>query len=313
MRKIRFIYILLLISFAISCDNIIDINFPTAEKQIVVNSFISNDTNIFVNLSYTKDVKDAKDYFISDAEVKLSWADTSIYLNYLDTGLYMANIKPFANQSYQLEVTKNDTVLTAETQIPDTLSINVDVKLNTGYSQYLQQEYSDVDITIHDNPNRENYYEIIFPTDSWHEDNIDFFLGGNIDMAYSNDPILLAEGYTGNFSFQKIMISDKNFDKSNVILHLKPCVNSVKHVLDDTTIYTTDFFLVVRSVSEDYYKYVKSIEQYYDNITYGGIAQTFVNKTVGVYSNINKGYGIFAGFSQKIMHEQIKEVVINKK
>jgi hypothetical protein len=312
MKFLRFVFILVFI-FAISCENDIDIKSPFAPKYMVVNSLITPDTNVIVSLTYTKADTDTKDYYIPDANVKILWSDTSENLNYTDSGFYLSKIKPRIGQTYILEVKKNDTLLSAETKIPTLPEFSIDVKLNTGYSQDMLQNYSDLNITIKDNPNEKNFYEIFIPTT---------YNGGNqennfVTDAYtlfncSDDPVLYSEAYTnGNYPF--ILISDKNFKEQNQTINLEPLLTTYKDNFNDTIIIGSDFFLVFRSVSDEYYKFKKSFEIYMNNNSYDQGFLATLNKTVGIFSNIKNGYGIFAAYTEKVLHIQVKEKYLNGK
>jgi len=292
----------------------LEIENSSFDKQIIVNGLISPDTNVFVNLSYTKAVDDGKDYFISDAKVKLYWQDTSVTLNYLDSGLYISNIKPLVNQVYKLEVVKNDTILSAETIVPDTNFFDtVEVRLYTGTDISMASRYSDVYVKIKDNPRSEDYYEVFFPnvfcTRCQYFLDMDDY---NAFIADVNDPFLIAEGYIPGESYSSVLFSDQNFDSDSVTLHLHVDLGEEYRISNDTIYYLATVVLVVRKVSEEYYKYRKSYDIYFsnrNNNSFNSFANmSFIPKFINVYGNIKGGYGIFAGYSQIFRRIDIEEI-----
>lgn len=60
--------------------------------------------------------------------------------------------------------------------------------------------------------------------------------------------------------------------------------------------YTEEYWLEVVGMSEDYYKYQKS---YINQVT--NLSNPF-SSTIEVYSNIENGVGIFAGYNRQMIH-----------
>jgi len=296
-----------------SCYHIMDVEFPDTERKITVNSFIRPDTNIHVSVTYSKAPDDSKDYYIPDASVTLFWDDSSVALTYKDSGIYTTDIRPRLNKSYKIIVKKNDTTVMAETYIPDTgFVVAVEVKLETGYCPQEMQKYSDLNITIKDNPEQDNYYEIFIPQHAvWDTSNYFYVVNNNNIQFFSvDDSVLIAEGYFPSTLSRRLIISDKYFDKNQITLHLHPLLSCGKTVIYDTVITDALLFLFVRSVSEDYYKYSKSY-QWFINYMEGDVnAVNFISRPVNVYGNIEGGYGIFAGYVQWKKLMQIQEVEI---
>ena len=315
MNHFKLILFFLLLTI-VGCINKIDIDTKSFSKQITVNSFLTPDSNVLVNVSYTKNISDGKDYFINDAKVELIWGDSVAELHYLKEGLYTADIKPRMNQQYKIRVEKNDTILTAETFVPDTPNIkNIEVKINTGYSAAEIDYISDLNITLKDSLPGNNYYEIFCPKDfnGYYRDWNEF-----TEFAQSDDSLLLSEGYIDGSVQNRILISDKDFNNSTATLHLKLIMGSPTSQLFDTLYQEIDFYLVVRSVSEDYYKYMKSYLVYENNIegqnsSFNSFANmSFISKTVGVYGNVKNGFGIVAGYSEVSRYIYKKEFEIIK-
>ncbi len=314
--------ILFLISLT-SCINEINVDFSQPEKQIVLNSFISPDTNVFVNLSYTKTVNTCEDYYIPDAEVKLYWEDSSAILNYVDSGLYTCYIKPRINVKYKIEVIKNDTVLTAETYIPDTNFFNsINIDLMTGYNADMAMPSHDANITIIDDPNQRNYYEIFFPERELYDSAMyyqtvqyAYLYGLNAPLCAIYDSCLIKEGYNPAESYQRILFSDENFNTDTVTLHLHPSCYVATPYHNDTLIYYGNITVIVRNVSEDYYKHQKSYDLYKANLDDNGFTSfanmSYISKILNVYNNVQGGYGIFAGYSQICRKIYVEEKHIN--
>lgn len=309
--------LLLTILVAFGCYNTLDVNLSDFDKQIVINSLLTPDSNVLVNVSYTKAINDAKDYYINDAKVELSWSDSIIELTNIGNGFYTADIKPKMNREYNIRIKKNDTILTAKTFVPDTPNIqNIQVEIGTGNDASYATEFNNLNISIKDMSPDTNYYEIFSPRE-FYGDGGDYIDNNEFNtFAQSNDPILLAEGYIDGSSQTRILFSDKDFNNSTATLHLKINSGSGTSIHFDTITRMTEFYLVIRSVSEEYYKFMKSYQAYQDNITYGYMSfnsfanMSFISKTVGVYSNIENGNGIFAAYSEISRHIYFEDITL---
>ena len=142
-----------------------------------------------------------------------------------------------------------------------------------------------------DNPNKQNYYEVYFRIQC-HETNEEYFHFANGYM--SSSPILLNEDIL-DYEPKSIIFSDELFngEETNIPISFRyPCINS-----NSGGTIASDYSLVVYflSITEEYYLYRKSLYKHLfsqqTDIWNGAI------EPVNMYSNVNGGYGVFAGYS----------------
>ncbi len=306
-QKSNILILIFFIFFITSCYKEINLNLDqTFEKQIVVNSIIYPDTNLFVYLTYTKFLMDTSIYFIPNAKVEISDGDTTIQLHYQDSGLYVANYKPQIGKQYYLRVEVGDTILTAHTYIPaDTPMIKkiyytynlANIDLNT------LDKYMDLYIILEDpHPGRPDYYEFFCQDSGMYPYNSGF---SPVDENY-----YYQEGYIDDL-YPTMVLSD-NFFPRDVIdtIHLRPnlcgsgnmSIHHLKH--RDSIVVTGVFWFIARKVSVEYYNYMKSLYQilHYDNNTaiFNSYGVSLFFKPTNLYTNIQNGLGIFAGFNQTV-------------
>ena len=95
--------------------------------------------------------------------------------------------------------------------------------------------------------------------------------------------------------YYNILLSDELFDGKNVRLKL----------YSEYSDYDTELYIYFRSVSRTYYQYKKKllrhIENQYSNIWSG------TGNPVTLFSNIENGYGIFAGYCEQVDTIKIAE------
>ncbi len=296
-RTVLFLYILAAMMQACFSDMKLDLDEVT-DRQIVVNSVIYPDTTLFVSLTYTKFITDTTDYYIPNARVEISDGDTTILLHYRDSGIYVANYRPKCGKEYFLRVQVNDTILTAHTKIPPDTALVRDIlyrysranrDLNTGYN------YTDLYIVLDDpNPGQPDYYEFAYQEAFWAESNY---------FSPVDEPYYYQEGYIDDV-YPTMVLSDNFFPGFHPdTIHLKPDYSPLirEGIAVDSMIYS--FWVIVRKVSDDYYKYMKSYytmdKSYYSYALFNSYGVSLSFKPIGLYSNIQNGLGIFAGFCQQ--------------
>jgi hypothetical protein len=299
MKKI--FLIILSISLIYSCVKEVDISDFKTEDKLVISSYSIADSTFKVYLSKTRNILDTLKYFINDADVNL-YDQNNILLETLQNtgeGIYTSSIVNVEQgKKYKVETNYNNETVSAEDIVPENIAVsNMGFTGNFVYDDEGRRFY-EIELTINDNPNVENYYEInaeIKYTDStffspWSTE--EYYMKYTKMYLSSVDRIFLNEDYPINGIYSTDIFSDKYFQSANQKLKFyygSYFINAESVLIDH--ILKIEF----RTVSKNYYLYKKSLMKHLDNqysdFWYG------VANPVQLYSNVKNGYGIFAGFS----------------
>ena len=264
------LYLLILAFFWISCEQEADIPLPQVDSKISVSCFFSDETDtlramlrwsdpVFSNNPLEGDV-------VRDAQVVIYNNDFSVNL-ILDesTGFYQAPVEGFSlspGNDYYLTVTSADgIVVSAKTRIPRELP---DIRAASLSREVDVDEYGQ--------------YLVQFRFET---------LLGNIDplepyyrlMYFQkwDDPFIMSQWYQTGEQFYE-------FEGSTQEQNLKM---EVMNYGMDTTMTLHKSYVI--HGSEDYHRFHSTVQ----SINYGPFAEPTI-----IYSNVNNGLGIFAGYRQ---------------
>lgn len=293
MLKIKYIIIIILVAGTFSCKKIIDYKIPDNGRKLVLNSFISTNDSINVNISKSLHILDNGNYeLISDAVVNLFEDGVFIetlkhngYGNYNST----LNFTPKEGKTYKIEAWNDELEkVTASETIPHKIKINsidtaqvVFASTDDFFGSDEEQEVYEFKINFQDNADEKNYYMIKFKTAYVYEYNGDSIYD-IYDAGYIMYNDVIIERY---LSYQNAVIfSDDLFDGETLSLSLY--MNKYNFYSENTPV-----IIELYSISESYYKYSISLDQQQE------IDGNPFAEPVQVYNNIEKGYGIFAGYT----------------
>lgn len=248
----------------------------------------------------------------SDTTIYIIGTDTNTIVNYIQvpagydivsTPYYESTIIPQPNVNYKLKAQKSGFAdVEAEGNIPTTVpSASFDISGLILQEQSFGSEEDgykyiegNVKITVDDPAGEENFYEIKLFT--YFEDSIFAYFGANEEdkiflevvpitsmVYYSSSEDLSAELGT---EAEQSVFSDVLFDGESKVFRL----NYLYGDLGRSSSANNKLVVEVIAVSKDYYRYKTSVE-----------SQSFsdgdpFSEPVFVYSNVENGYGIFAGF-----------------
>ncbi len=280
---IIFLFVLIVI-FSISCERIIDYDFPEYEKSLVINGLFHPDSNFYVIVSQTFPSydKDPLRYnYIENATVNLY--ENKILLGSLNRiigGKYKANdFKPQIGNTYKIQVSAPgfDSVR-AESYIP----VPVNIKIDSIYSIIKdRKEYLACDLIIND-PEGDNYYYLVsYTIPDYFKTKLSNY---NLYSYWIDDPLIGIWSSDNTKIPELLMFSDKGFNG-----------NSYKFTVYATPLHQANeevsVYFSLASITEDFYKYGKT----YNNqihTSYSNLADKSP-----VFNNIENGYGIFSGYS----------------
>lgn len=240
-----------------------------------------------IRISKSMSLFDTTDDAVSNAEILL-YSDNvlSDTLFFEQNGIYSSNnIFPKENVNYKLKVNSPGfNEISSESSLPYKIfPHNIEKKENVAYDND-GNLYSQLFVSFYDLPDYNNYYEIVL-LESF---NIE---GATITIplvVFSNDEVLLNEGdmnyYSTYLPFSDELINGKEYEL---------CLNYYPPAVDN---YKLIFHF--RSVCEDYYLYKKTIIRHLNNQSsdiWDGLGEP-----VSMYSNVENGFGIFAGYETVI-------------
>jgi len=294
-RRITYIIIAVL-PLIMSCEKIIDIDIPEAERKIVLNGLINPDSLVEVNISRSMSIlEENKFIFLENANVRLFENDIEKGgLQYMGSGNYkLLDFYPSSGSNYRLEVESSGLKsVSALTGLPDPIPISeidtVSVADDWGGSS-LRLSFS-----LNDPPTEDFYavslyathkvfdYETFELLDSLTTYRLYFELltigqGGVQDM-------LIEENATIYFN-EKVFIADHLFNGKVFDLDL----SIGKYFFNEADTIWID--VNVEHVSKPYYLYAASCNKY--ERTHGNP----FSEPVSVYTNVENGLGIFTGYS----------------
>ncbi len=314
MKKI--IFLLILSISVISCMEVLEIELEPEDKKLVMNSLISPDSLIKVNLSKSINSLDGDAFikFIDDAEVKLYENGQFIEnLNYDSCGYYVSSQKPDLNKEYKVIAThENYPEIEAQTIIPYNVPIEnfrVEIEIDSfteTWTDPVTGETFDTtlyevtgegtaEIVFNDPAKTDDFYMITFtiikPIYTWDNQGNMYITGYQRAPVWAN-----IEGNEENMNYftinqymQGYFFNDVLFNGEEKTVHAKIDTWSI---FDYNTqgLPESPFYVHLYSISEELYQYMISYDKYQQNV-----ANPF-SEPVNIFSNVKNGLGLFASF-----------------
>lgn len=280
------------------CEVVVDVDMPIKPASITVNSVINPDSLVEAYLFTSQHV-------LSDEQFQpLEGATVSLFEGgeFLETlaevkgrggfTFYRGQTAPTPGNSYRLEVSKNEfEAVQAETVLPfcnATLS-------ELSYRESVRDEFSQGEytftVTVNDQPGS-NYYQVglyapyfIFEHDQETGENVITDTIYFQQYLQSEDPIFSDVGYHE----QGLTFSDALFEGKSV----KISFNTYLPYYYDVQVTEMEVILTLKEISEPLFNY-QTTAALQNNLEGNPFAEP-----VPVYNNIENGYGVFGGYSQK--------------
>jgi len=280
-----------------SCTREVNIEIPEHEPKPVLNCLFEKDSIFKVYLGMSAPILGEPLPITGDEEIKLYGNSTFIESLVWENEVYVSTIKAQTNVDYRIEWKKDGNIISSSDFTPERSPIESAFYRDSVAFDEFGDKYSECTLVFSDNPQQGNYYEIsLFIHYTFEGENITRGM-----RLFSSDPIINAEGLDefepNDLIFSDEMINGQTYElKLNYFPYRQPP--------------DIDYSLIVkfRSVSENYYKYSKAllIHRFYQesNIWNG------FGSPVPIFTNIEGGYGIFAGYSEDI--DTISYVAPNK-
>jgi len=306
MKRLNFLAIALLL-IGTSCETIVEVDLPENPPKLVVNSYFNSDSLWAVHVSKSQFVLDnAELQRIENANVKVTKGDgTTFTLSHDEDGFYRSDSeRPVLGQTYDIEVTAPDfESVSATNVIPSPVIIE---SVDTVSVRNDGEDQIELRIKFTDNGATKDYYEVnlfakreSFISDSSGQAGDTFTFSERIFFE-SDDLVFTDQAFesTSGSAFTDDIINGKNYQLK---LQIYPYFigggvpNDPGNPNPDPNPSgfneEIDLIIELRTVSEDYYKYSTS----YANFQWTN-GDPFA-QPVRVHSNIQNGFGIFAGYS----------------
>lgn len=277
----------------ISCETVVNIDIPLEKPKLVVNSLFTPDSVWQVQISLNRHILTDLPFFpaVEDAKVGVyDYNDQLIStLEHIGGGVYRADTSPSPESSYTLKVeTVTDPNTFAISQIPVVVPItSVEVVSDTSNFPFMNEEIV-MKVNFSD-PTEKNYYLLKVLHEGYYIDNrtkdtVNYRSEMNftpVDPAYEND----YDSRTG------MLFNDNLFNGKDYRFLMKINPSILMHG-NQYNAWHVDFILF--SVSEAYYQYFtsKNLQDYTRGDPFA--------QPVQVFTNVENGLGIFAGYSASV-------------
>ena len=291
-KRLKIMIKWLVIVFSISqvaCSKIIEIDMHNT-KALVLNSILYPDSSFTFRISTTSSLLNNYDTLKENLQLYLYEDDILIYESLTQSNFIKTDLRPMRGKKYSFELESvNFPSIKASDTIPNLVPIdNAYMVFPAGvdaFGFYLAEAC----VSFTDPPDETNYYELLISskpggTNAWYSD------------YETNDPVLMNEG-DQDYHPTSFFFSDELFKGESYTLRIK---HDVGYSQNGEIIKVFPLYATLRSVSRTYYKYRK----YYTRHAYNQQFQNefldliFKGEPQNMFTNIENGYGIFAGYCE---------------
>ena len=274
------------------CTKIIEIDVPSHEPVLVVNSLFTDGQRIRVHLSKTASAFDYSTPTVENGLVRLFCNDEEIDTLIFNNGYYYSDVVALRNEKYSLFVSVPDMEsVSSEDIIPEKTMIESYVHRDSIMMDDNNHPVMQLELEFTDKPGP-NFYELSVIAD--------YYVAGfnyrhSVGFKYSTDPVLVSTGLLDYYA-ESIVFTDELFDGEQTSIKANYWIQTGEMpLIGEGPEYGYILFVSLRSISESYYNYIRKqiIYQYsLESNIFTGLPDP-----VHMYSNITGGYGIFAGYS----------------
>lgn len=283
--KNRLLFFLVIFSM-FSCTKLINIDFGKQDSKLVVNSIFTDDDVIKLTLSKTLSFAENGNDRVDNAECKLFCDDEFVeILENKGGGNYESITIAEKEKTYKIEIScEGFETVTAESFIPTMPTFfRYDSMPSAIWDEGdgLGVYYTNAGLTILDDDHSDNFYSVKLYNE--------YYDGTQVNPIHryrSDDPVLVNEGIL-TYQPMFLLFSDKLLDEQERQIKYQ---HAAVGMFGDTSL----LIIQKKSITEDYYKYLKSvIIQANNQASQSNIL--LIGEPIEIYTNIKNGYGIFAG------------------
>jgi hypothetical protein len=260
----------------------------------VLNSWLKADSLIDIYLSESKVMYDTLVPLDRKAVAVIKQGNNTDTLINLGNGKFRTQkIRAKENTKYEIEVqTEGLASIRAQDSLPAKTSFRIINFIPEAKQNEWGDVYSETEMEINDPANEKNYYEIAAIDYSVHEtfdENGDIVISEHTSFKYirSKDIYVVNEG-DNDYYPMTILLSDELFNGKTIRLKCNTYYQKG---------YNKELYILFRNISEISYKYKKKLLRHFEN-QYNDFWDGTGNP-VQLFSNIENGYGVFAGYCEQ--------------
>lgn len=277
-------YLFMILLFTVSCRELVTDEFPDFTTVPTVNSILIKDSIIKVQVSLAGKLDTNRLALVDNAEVLL-YVDGNFRetLTLTDDGMYSSSTVVEPRRNYRCDVSiPGYEPVTCNDAIPMPAAISNIIHIDNAGKDEEGMTYPAVKFTFTNNPSEKQYFEVAIRLIRGRYENV-------AALKTITDPVLLNEG------LPLALFSNESITGSSYSMTINYFTGSASSYNGGQM--QTDLYPVVlefRSVSQDYYKFVKQKYLY----ELGRYPEFMAASTTAapLFSNIKNGYGIFAGY-----------------
>jgi hypothetical protein len=292
---ISFISYTALLIFFFACRTLVSDEFPEYPSSPMVNSILVQGKPITLNLSMAGKLDSLPLPNMNNADIEI-WVDGifSEKLKNTGEGAYTSSIVVEPSKTYTCKVIipNMDTIVCSQT-LPEASPILKIEHINIAGRDEEGTTYPAIKLTFPNKTGEQRYFEVFinyFVKYSAWQDEEEYVEQRSVNILTITDPVLLNEG------LQIALFSNEIIQDSTYTMTLNYTTGgsgSFNGGPFRTTLFP--FIVYLRSVSYDYYRYKKQYYLYQKGKTADGLLSPVTASPL--YSNIENGNGIFAGYS----------------
>jgi len=292
----------------VSCETYVDIEVQPIPQKPVLNCLFTENKAFKIKLSLSSQVNDTSTTLINNAQVLLY--SNGVFIEKLQNkgkGLYLSLYKAQKGAMYTIKASiEGYQTIQASDSLPLMVPISDLYLKKKAIVNIYGGENPQVSFRMHDSLGVKNFYEIdlfeIHPTTYYMPDrtytDTPMYKNSAIEHWLIDDPALSNEFIVGDNT--TISFSDIVFDGKIYSLKLPLYTHG-----------SIEYYLLYNVCSEKYYRYKSTIDKHVFNqggFLYSELMIVDGGNPVEMYTNIENGYGIFAGYlSQEIRITDIRE------
>lgn len=270
-----------------SCVKEVNIPVEAMESRLVLKCLFDNSNPLNVRLGHSVPISYNTSPLIEGAIVILHCdgqvADT---LEEIQAGVYQSNIFAEFGKNYQITCSANgfETITSAISYLPRKCHI-ISAQITDSVAADETEIVSEIKIQFADLPDYNDFYDIdLAYVNNDDTTNIRFYRAYYADIG--KEPVLINEGLLKYYP-ESLIFSDALFNGKTYTLTVNPTYKEY------------DVMIILRHITMDYYNYVKTLTYHINSVDYSlwGSAEP-----INVISNIDKGFGIFAGYSSDTIY-----------
>ena len=285
--------LILLAVLLFACEKTIKIEIPDNGRRLVVNSFFGQDSVMKINLTKSKYILDGSSDYSPVLNAKITLYEEGVRIEELTDlldGNYIGHYKLKNDVDYKVEVTAEGFPLaSAENSIPGKTEI-LNIDAYETMDMYGWPEYN-FKLTFKDDVNAENYYfiqvmERRYVTYTLDDGSDTTFIEDNRLYLQSDDPIAFSDDW---YLEEGVIFNDEVINGKEYTIWFKG--NSYYY---DNNESRSVYYIIFKTVSKEFYRYYISLAKHMN-----AQGEIFM-EPVQVYTNIENGFGIFAGYSADV-------------